>query len=51
MAGYYKYGLDKVPTWMRYIDAFQYATSTMHGTGFGNIVPSANFEWVISDLI
>lgn len=51
MAGYYKFGLENVQNWQKYLDAILYGISTMHGTGFGNIVPVANAEYVIASCI
>jgi hypothetical protein len=51
MAGYYKFGLENVADWQKYLDAMLYSVSTMHGTGFGNILPIANAEYVIASCV
>jgi hypothetical protein len=51
LAGYYKFGIENVPEWQKYLDAMLYGISTMHGTGFGNIIPQSNAEWIIASCI
>jgi hypothetical protein len=40
------------PSWYEmYMESFYYVISTFSGAGFGNIIPTTDYEWFIATLI
>ena len=43
---------DKNPTLTeKYIESYFFVSTTLGGAGFGNLVPSTNFEWFVSTIL
>jgi hypothetical protein len=52
IAGWYKMDhFDQNPTWFEmYYEGLYFSISTFSGAGFGNVVPSTNFEWFMDTI-